>query len=73
MYRFPENGDAPFIRKKIGNGKPPSDVVLINSPIKNPFEVPIFQGETLKCMGEAKRSNVWECRVITTEMVLYLH
>jgi hypothetical protein len=25
-----ENGEAPFIRKKIGNGKPPSGVVPIN-------------------------------------------
>jgi hypothetical protein len=46
-----ENGDAPFITKKIGNGKPPSDVVPINSPIKTPFEVPIFQGEGRQCMG----------------------
>jgi hypothetical protein len=30
-----ENGDAPFIRKKIGNGKYASYVVSINSSIKN--------------------------------------
>jgi hypothetical protein len=30
-----ENGDAPFIRKKIGDGKRESYVVSINSSIKN--------------------------------------